>query len=472
MLATGSRDKSAFLWDIQRGDVVHAFDQSCSVTSVSINHASTLVGVGQLRGVVKIYDTVSSKRMKRLDHHSSAIVWLEFNCDDSQLLCVGADCGVSIVTRSSDNEWILAAYFENSHHNRSAACFSGDGRLVYAAISSHIIEVYHSTNEENKKSHLQQFGQQQGMIACLVHATVAHRMASCDSDGNVIIWNTHVQPPPRPVVAKSPIAPVVARTHSNGHNSSAKSSPSSSPSKPGARGARGHRIDPAAVSTAAEAMGKLGLSLADSAKDISPHSPSQFFDMNSPAKSEAPKASAGNQSSHAASVAAELLLASQSPSHSPVHSPGRSHSPQRFHSTAPAHAHAHAHANAYGSAVIVTSFTDPRRISIDCLRLTHDGSKCTISSSQDSVINVWNATTGDFLMFINVDSAVCTHVLRPRGCRLAAAADQGGASDVLAAACIDGGVFEHLLETGQCVGAFEGHERAATCVSYGLSPLK
>ena len=169
LLFSGSRDKTAKLWDRQTGGVVKTFyGHEDFVCSVSISADYTIVASGTTCGAIHLWDTQTGKcnyiikQQERIDYLSfspinpqhlisisSEKVWewdihghqvgsayggssIAFSMDSTQLALYN---GGSLIIQTSESREILAT-FDVPNGPPMCCCFSPDGKFVAAAVGT------------------------------------------------------------------------------------------------------------------------------------------------------------------------------------------------------------------------------------------------------------------------------------------------------------------------------------------------
>ena len=121
LLVSGSRDKTAKLWDIQTGGVIKSsYNHSSAVLSVSISPDSTVIASGTLNATVHLWNTWTGECRCIIDGHVGVINSVGFSTINSQLL----------ISASDDNtirQWDTGGHQIGPTYKGTHTSFSSDG---------------------------------------------------------------------------------------------------------------------------------------------------------------------------------------------------------------------------------------------------------------------------------------------------------------------------------------------------------
>ncbi len=91
MVVSGSDDASVKVWDTRQRGVVHQFEESYQITSVSFNDTSDKVFAGGIDNQIKVYDLRKQELDYVLQGHTDTITGLSLSPDGSFLLSNSMD---------------------------------------------------------------------------------------------------------------------------------------------------------------------------------------------------------------------------------------------------------------------------------------------------------------------------------------------------------------------------------------------
>lgn len=117
-LATGSADRTARLWDVQKGSCVRVFAGHIGgITSLAISPDGRHLATAADDATVKIWDIGSGKLMKSLSGHTSRINSLAFSMENTILLSGSNDCTVRMwdvqSTRTPSDQTLSGSELKN-----------------------------------------------------------------------------------------------------------------------------------------------------------------------------------------------------------------------------------------------------------------------------------------------------------------------------------------------------------------------
>ena len=96
-VASGSRDKTVRLWDVESGEVIHSLvGHSGSVYSVSFSPDGTKVASGSVDRSVKLWDVQSGEVIHSLEGHSDWVRSVAFSPDGTKLASGSFDRTIKI----------------------------------------------------------------------------------------------------------------------------------------------------------------------------------------------------------------------------------------------------------------------------------------------------------------------------------------------------------------------------------------
>lgn len=100
---TGSSDRTARLWDVQKGDCVRVFTgHTGSIKTVAVSPNGRLMASAGEDKSIMLWDLGSGKRIKKMTGHTGFIYSLSFSADNNVIVSGGADGTVRVWDANTD----------------------------------------------------------------------------------------------------------------------------------------------------------------------------------------------------------------------------------------------------------------------------------------------------------------------------------------------------------------------------------
>jgi WD40 repeat protein/serine/threonine protein kinase len=127
LLLTGSRDRTAALWDADSGSLIHEFRHEQEVYSVLFSPDNARIVTGDAGGKTHVWDTRTGRQLFSLPAHHGGLWFCELSAD-GQVLLTGDDAGNSRLWQASSG-LPLSGWVHNGASLRRNR-LSADGRMV------------------------------------------------------------------------------------------------------------------------------------------------------------------------------------------------------------------------------------------------------------------------------------------------------------------------------------------------------
>ena len=101
MVASGSGDKTARIWDIESEQCILTLSIEDSVTTVAISPDGKYIAAGSLDRVVRVWDTASGVLVERLEGHEDSVYSVAFSPNGLDLLSGSLDMTIKLWELSS-----------------------------------------------------------------------------------------------------------------------------------------------------------------------------------------------------------------------------------------------------------------------------------------------------------------------------------------------------------------------------------
>jgi WD40 repeat protein len=139
LLLTGSRDRTAALWDADTGSLIHEFRHEQQVYSVLFSPDSARIVTGDAGGKTHVWETRSGRRLFSLPVHRGGVWFSEFSAD-GQVLLTGDDSGNSRLWQASSG-LPLSGWVHNGGSLRRNR-LSADRRMVLSLSGSGTLRLW------------------------------------------------------------------------------------------------------------------------------------------------------------------------------------------------------------------------------------------------------------------------------------------------------------------------------------------
>jgi WD40 repeat protein/V8-like Glu-specific endopeptidase len=131
VLASGSGDKTARLWDLRSGETTLVVSHDKAVTSVALSADGTLLATGAEDATVRIWDVATGDLVRILTGHKWAVYSVAFSPNGPLLASGGGNGDVKLWDVMAGN--LLNAYTTGEGHSVGAIAFSPNGETLAAA---------------------------------------------------------------------------------------------------------------------------------------------------------------------------------------------------------------------------------------------------------------------------------------------------------------------------------------------------
>jgi WD40 repeat protein len=190
VLASGSGDGAAILWDVSAGKSTHTLKGEAGIRTVAFAPGGASVATGDVAGRVKLWDAATGKPLRRKaperDMHEGPVNGLVFLSDDFVLASAGADHTLKLWTWKQDEGPNVLRVYRSHQQPISALAWVRGGQLATA-----------SRDRSVKLWDVQEWGLGDERFTLLGHASPvqclavsANRqiIASGAADGSIRLW--------------------------------------------------------------------------------------------------------------------------------------------------------------------------------------------------------------------------------------------------------------------------------------------
>ncbi len=139
LLLTGSRDRTAALWDANTGHLVHEFRHEQEVYSVLFSPNNARIVTGDAGGKTHIWDAHTGRHLFSLPVHRGGVWFCEFSAD-GQVLLTGDDAGNSRLWQASSG-LPLSGWVHNGTSLRRNR-LSADGRMMLSLSGNGMLRLW------------------------------------------------------------------------------------------------------------------------------------------------------------------------------------------------------------------------------------------------------------------------------------------------------------------------------------------
>lgn len=131
-VASGSRDNTVRIWDVQSGTLLRTYDNGESVTSVAFSPDGTQLVFGSIDDTVRLWDLDTGEIIHTMSGHTDNVLSVAFSPDGTRILSGASDSTVRVWDANSGET--VSVYEEHSRVHRYGTigdvAFSPDGRLA------------------------------------------------------------------------------------------------------------------------------------------------------------------------------------------------------------------------------------------------------------------------------------------------------------------------------------------------------
>ena len=154
-LLTGSRDKTARLWDVSKAAQLQKFQCQAIVRCVDISSDGRLAAAASEDGIIQIWNTGSGNEVHQLKGHNGVIQCLQFSPDGSRVLS-GGDDKLAILWDAVTGKEVCRC---EGHSRRICGVgFSGNGDHLLTASDDKSVRIWDAVTGKETKLAIKRFG--------------------------------------------------------------------------------------------------------------------------------------------------------------------------------------------------------------------------------------------------------------------------------------------------------------------------
>jgi WD40 repeat protein len=189
LIAGGSLDSTAKVWDARTGEKVHVLrGHKSTVIDLAFHPDGSQLATGSLDGTIKIWDLATAKEIRTLTGHAQEVDCLTYSPDGKRIASVGAD-GVRIWDVTSGDTRLA---FPAGWQDIKCLAFRPDGNRIALGISNGAIRICDPANgnvERTLKGHTH------WVLSIAYDAEGSHLVTAGGEDKTVRIWDASKDEP-------------------------------------------------------------------------------------------------------------------------------------------------------------------------------------------------------------------------------------------------------------------------------------
>ena len=184
VIATGSLDRTAILWNVETGKELFQLKGTRSgITAVAFTRDGKHLLTGSADRAAVLWATDTGREIRQFPNHKGTVTALASSPDD-ELLVVGIDNGQGVVWDVKSGR-PLKPLDEHSKAVSAAAFAPGGDRVVLASLDR-TLSVWNPIKGEK----LTEFKKHDGPVGCVAFDASGNRVVSGSADKTAIIWNS------------------------------------------------------------------------------------------------------------------------------------------------------------------------------------------------------------------------------------------------------------------------------------------
>ena len=182
LVATGSADKTARLWDVGSGNLVATLSHQGRLNSVSFDRTAKLLLTAADDGTAAVWDVASASRLVTLRHGGMEVGSAEFDASSARVLTSSASEGRAVLWNAASGVQLQALAQAHARHamffdaDRGIVTAGGDAATLWRQRSGRFERVAPLRGHENT-------------IASIAASPDGRFVATCSYDGSVRLWH-------------------------------------------------------------------------------------------------------------------------------------------------------------------------------------------------------------------------------------------------------------------------------------------
>ncbi len=180
LLVSGSKDRTARLWNLDTQTQVTLSGHAGEVTAVAISPDEQIVATGSVDKTIRLWDARTQNLITTLKDHTDEITSVSFSPDGSKLASSSADKTIRLWEASTGR--LLQTLSENTGKVNSVA-FSPDGKQIASGSEDNTVSLWNVSNGEKKWTTIPHVG----AVFSLSFTADGRWLASSSADGVISI---------------------------------------------------------------------------------------------------------------------------------------------------------------------------------------------------------------------------------------------------------------------------------------------
>jgi WD40 repeat protein len=195
MLASGSVDGTAMLWDIAAGKSKHTFKVGQGVRSLGFSPSGSALAAGDAQGSVHLWNAATGEPLFTERVHDAAVAGLVVLGDEFVFVSAGADHTMKVWTwRAKKGFELLRTY--RSHHQPLSSLAHLGGVSFATASWDHTVKLWDVREAKIGDERLTLLGHT-GPVRALAISPNKQILASAGHDGVIRLWRASAPPSPK-----------------------------------------------------------------------------------------------------------------------------------------------------------------------------------------------------------------------------------------------------------------------------------
>lgn len=183
MLASGSKDSTVRLWDVESGKPLHVLDgHRDMVVTVAFSPDGKLLAACSHDTVIKLWDTATGKEVRALKGHTKDVRGLAFAPDGKTLASGGMD---GIIQPWDTTSWEVRRTLKGHTAEINCVLYSRDGKTLASGAWDKTVRLWDPSSGEQR-------GMLEGhteMVRDIDFSSNSKTLFTCGKDGMIRVWD-------------------------------------------------------------------------------------------------------------------------------------------------------------------------------------------------------------------------------------------------------------------------------------------